>query len=136
MPLRPVAMGIMTTALLVLATSICTDEWYNVKTKTERKFNGLWNHCIEYKGKTASCRFLRGWEAISMGEVTNAFCNLCKVLLLKIKTRSSQHSVTGYFQLKFMPPEFQSFGVGHKLLLSSSLKYRFMMLSQTTDNII
>ena len=60
-------MGIMTLALLVLFTSICTDEWYHVKTKTTRKFNGLWNHCVENNGQSI-CGFLNGWEAISMRE--------------------------------------------------------------------
>ena len=74
LPLRPVAMGVMTVALLVLATAICTDEWYNVKTETSRKVNGLWNHCIQHQGKSSSCRFLRGWEAISMGKICVDTC--------------------------------------------------------------
>ncbi|XP_065061559.1 uncharacterized protein LOC135688576 [Rhopilema esculentum] len=68
--LRPVAMGIMTVALLVLATSISTDEWYSVTTVAKRKFNGLWNHCVQMSGRDTSCNFLRGWEPISDDTMT------------------------------------------------------------------
>ncbi len=67
LPLRAVSMTIMFVALLVMFTSLCTDEWYNVTTAKVRKFNGLWNQCIQYKGEKATCSFLRGWEAIPVG---------------------------------------------------------------------